>query len=75
MSYEINPQKIRVKTIDGLEIEGMMNTGKEKRVSDHLMKDKPFITVYEATNTDIALKGIKKTFIIAKTNIAWVEPI
>jgi hypothetical protein len=39
------------------------------------MKDKPFITVYEAVNTDIALKGIKKTFIIAKTNIAWVKPI
>jgi hypothetical protein len=64
-----------VKTRDGLEIEGLMNTGKEKRVSDYLMKDKPFITVYAATNTGIALKGIKKTFIISKTNIAWVEPI
>ena len=75
MGYEVNPQKVRVKTRDGLEIEGMINTGKDKRVSDHLMKDKPFITVYEATNTGIALGGIKKTFIIAKTNIAWVEPI
>ncbi|MBW2164019.1 MAG: hypothetical protein JRF43_06165 [Deltaproteobacteria bacterium] len=68
-------KKVRVKTRDGLEIEGMINTGKVKRVSDHLMKDKPFITVYEATNTGVALGGIKKTFIIAKMNIAWVEPI
>ena len=75
MNYEVNPQKVRVKTRDGLEIEGMVNVRKEKRVSDHLMKDEPFVTVYEATNTNATLKGIKKTFIIAKTHIAWIEPI
>ena len=75
MGYEVNPQKVRVKTSDGLEIEGMINVGKKKRVSDHLMKDEPFVTVYEATNTNITLKGVKKTFIIAKTHIVWVEPI
>jgi len=75
MGYEVNPQKVMVKTSDGLEIEGMINIRKEKRVSDHLMKDEPFIIVYEATNTNITLKSAKKTFIIAKTHIAWIEPI
>ena len=75
MGYEVNPQKVRVKISDGLEVEGMINIRKEKRVSDHLMKDKPFVIVYEATNTNITLKGVKKTFIIAKTHIAWIEPI
>jgi hypothetical protein len=51
MGYEVNPQKVRVKTSDGLEIEGMINIRKEKRVSDHLMKDEPFVIVYEATST------------------------
>ena len=75
MGYDVNPQRVRVKTSDGLEVEGMINTRKEKRVSDHLMKDEPFVTVYEATHANITLKGVKKTFIIAKTHIAWIEPI
>ena len=75
MGYEVNPQKVMVKTSDGFEIEGMINIKKEKRVSDHLMKDEPFIIVYDAANTNFTLKGAKKTFIIAKTHIAWIEPI
>lgn len=71
MDTKVTERHVSVKTVDGSLIQGKINIGTMKRISDMFLEnDSPFVIIYDACSTS----GENKVFIINKTHIVWVEP-
>jgi hypothetical protein len=71
MDKNITERHVSIKTVDGSLIQGKMNIGSMKRISDMFLDGgSPFVIIYDACSKS----GENKVFIINKSNIAWVEP-
>jgi glucose/arabinose dehydrogenase len=69
--YKKEYRAVRIKTTDGVTLEGRVNIGIKARVADLFTKtDDPFIVL-----SDVERKGGGKTVLfVNKNNIVWVEP-
>jgi hypothetical protein len=67
----VRPAAITVRTVEGSVIQGKVNLGSERRVSDIFTgSDKPFVVLFDAAYSG----GSGKVFIINKAHIVWIEP-
>ncbi len=65
------PAEITIKTVDGSILQGKVNLGHKKRVSDVFTKsEEPFVVLYDATYSG----GSGKVFVVNKQHIVWIEP-
>ena len=72
MDKGVTERHVSIKTVDGSFIQGKINIGQMKRISDMFRENaSPFIIVYDACSPC----GENKVFIINKSHIVWVEPI
>ncbi len=64
-------RRVSIKTVDGAIIQGKINIGPNKRISDvFLTGEAPFIVVYNVGRQHVQ----DKVLIINKQHIVWVEP-
>ena len=71
MGANVTERRVSVKTVDGSLIQGKINIGSLKRISDMFLENaSPFVIVYDACS----MSGDCKVFIINKSHIVWVEP-
>jgi hypothetical protein len=71
MEANVNERHVSVKTVDGSLIQGKINIGSMRRLSDLFQEsESPFVIVYDACTKS----GDSKIFIINKSHIVWVEP-
>ncbi|MDD5168171.1 MAG: hypothetical protein PHN75_05095 [Syntrophales bacterium] len=71
MDTNVTERRVSVKTVDGSLVQGKINIGSLKRISDMFQENElPFVIVYEASS----ISGENKVFIINKSHIVWVEP-
>ncbi len=67
----IVPTDVTIKTVDGSMLQGKINLGLKRRVSDVLTKsEEPFIVLFDATYTG----GSDKVLVVNKSHIVWIEP-
>lgn len=71
----VSEKMVAILTQDGLKLTGTINIHPYDRVSD-FMQDatKQFVPVYDAHTEKYIKGGSKKTFIINKNVISWIEP-
>jgi len=63
---------VYVKTVDGSLIQGKINIGSNKRISDVFVKGgAPFVVVYDVVSHSTVPR---KVLVINKNHIVWVEP-
>lgn len=73
ISKVLKPAKVRIKTLDGTEMEAKVNLAHENRISDLFTKtDNPFIVLLDADYTGAQLK---KVMVLNKQYIVWAEPL
>jgi len=71
MKSNVVERHVSVKTVDGSLIQGKINIGTLRRISDMFQESgSPFVIVYEARSK----LGENKVFIVNKSHIVWVEP-
>lgn len=69
----LKPARVSIKTADGSVIEGSVNIGLERRVSNLFTEsESPFVVLFDAT---IAGEGSGKILVLNKAHIVWVEPM
>ena len=62
---------VTIRTLDGSVLQGKINLGLKKRVSDVFTKStEPFIVLFDAAYTG----GSGKVFVVNKAHIVWIEP-
>lgn len=67
----VRPAEVTIRTVDGSILQGKVNLGAEKRVSDVFTKsDSPFVVLFDAV---YAGSG-GKVLVINKAHIVWIEP-
>lgn len=65
------PAVVTIRTVDGSILQGKINLGGERRVSDVFIRSaEPFIVLSDATYTG----GSGKVLVINKSHIVWIEP-
>jgi hypothetical protein len=65
------PAEVTIRTVDGSILQGKINLGEKKRVSDVFTKSAtPFVVLYEATYSG----GSNKVLVINKNHVVWIEP-
>jgi hypothetical protein len=65
------PAVVTIRTVDGSILQGKINLGAERRVSDvFLRSEEAFIVLSDATYTG----GSGKVLVINKSHIVWIEP-
>ena len=70
--FEVREYKCTIHLLDGNTITGTVNSSSLRRLSEVFTKDQsPFVVVYNAKMWD---GSRKKTFILSKSAIAWVDP-
>ena len=67
----LRPAEVTIKTVDGSMLQGKVNLGAERRVSDIFTKsNNPFVVLFDAAYTG----GAGKVLVINKSHIVWIEP-
>ncbi len=67
----LRPADVTIKTVDGGMLQGKVNLGAERRVSDIFTKsNNPFVVLFDAAYTG----GTGKVLIVNKSHIVWIEP-
>jgi hypothetical protein len=67
----LRPADVTIKTVDGSMLQGKVNLGAERRVSDIFTKlNNPFVVLFDAAFTG----GTGKVLVINKSHIVWIEP-
>ena len=70
--FEVREYKCKIHMLDGNTITGKVNSRSLKRLSEVFTNDQsPFVVVYGAKMWD---GSKKKTFILSKSAIAWIDP-
>jgi hypothetical protein len=65
------PAAVTIRTSDGSVVQGKINLGQRRRISDVFTKsEEPFVVLYEATYSG----GSGKVLVINKDHILWIEP-
>ncbi|MBW2107541.1 MAG: hypothetical protein JRI36_02585 [Deltaproteobacteria bacterium] len=68
----LKPARVSIKTADGSVIQGSVNVGFERRVSNLFIdSESPFVVLFDAT---IPGEGSGKILVLNKAHIVWVEP-
>ena len=69
----LKPAPVRIKTLDGTEIEAKVNLAHENRISDLFSKtENPFIVLLDA---DFVGAAKKEVMVLNKQHIVWAEPL
>jgi hypothetical protein len=67
----LKPADVTIKTVDGSMLQGKVNLGAERRVSDIFTKsNNPFVVLFDAAYAG----GTGKVLVINKSQIVWIEP-
>lgn len=68
----LKPAKVSIRTTDGSVIQGNVNLGFQRRVSNLFIESEcPFVVLFDAT---IPGEGSGKILVLNKSHIVWVEP-